>query len=301
MGHAPLLAVAAFLSTFLFALPFPAVVVAAALLGVLASRAGSTAFAGAGHGEGNGPQAAIALPSPDVAGARAAGLMALLLWGLLVAVAVLLWGGVWGDLARFFAQMAVVTFGGAYAVLAWVAEVAVERFHWLSPREMLDGLRLAETTPGPLILLVQFVGFLAAFRDPGGLAPLLAGMLGATLTVLVTFLPCFAWIFLGAPVAERMRENRALKAALASVTAAVVGVVANLALWFALQSLFGAHRPSGVPGTRFEVPLWESADRAGLALAGVALVAAFRFRAGPALLLAGGAVAGLGLKLAGLA
>jgi chromate transporter len=303
VGNATLLAlaVAAFAAIFVFAIPFPLVIALAALTGFLASRAGSTAFAGAGHGSEDGPEAAIALPPPDVAGARRAGLIAFLLWGLLAAIAALALGGIWRDLAGFFSQMAVVTFGGAYAVLAWVAQAAVERFGWLDPREMLDGLGLAETTPGPLILVLQFVGFLAAFRDPGSLPPVLAGLLGGTLTVLVTFLPCFAWIFLGAPVAERLRESKALKAALTAVTAAVVGVVANLALWFALQSLFGAHRPSGIPGTRFDVPVLASADWAGIALAAAALVAAFRFHAGLVPLLAGGALAGLLLRFSGLA
>jgi chromate transporter len=165
---------------------------------------------------------------------------------------------------------------------------------------MLDGLGLAETTPGPLILVLQFVGFLAAFRDPGALPPLVAGTLGAVLTIWVTFLPCFAWIFLGAPHAERLRANRALSAALAAVTAAVVGVIANLALWFALHSLFASHRPSTLPGTSFDIPLLASANLPAIMLSAAALVAAFRFRAGLLPLLGGSALAGLLLGLAGL-
>jgi chromate transporter len=166
---------------------------------------------------------------------------------------------------------------------------------------MLDGLGLAETTPGPLILVLQFIGFLAAYRAPGGLDPLLAGTLGAVLTVWVTFMPCFAWIFLGAPHAERLRSNRALSAALTAVTAAVVGVIANLALWFALHSLFAEHRPSAIPGVSLEWPVLSSANWPAILLALLALVAALRFKAGILPLLGGSALAGLLLGLAGLA
>src|SRR6185295_7098014 len=135
-------------------------------------------------------------------------------------------------------KMAVVTFGGAYAVLTCVAQQAVERFAWVTPAQMLDGLGLAESTPGPLIMVVQFVGFLAAYQLAGNEHALLAGVLGATLTVWVTFVPCFLWIFLGAPYIETLRGNLPLASALAAITAAVVGVIANLALWFAIHVLF---------------------------------------------------------------
>ncbi len=148
-------------------------------------------------------------------------------------------GSVWTQLGRFFSTMAVVTFGGAYAVLAYVAQAAVETYGWLQPGEMIDGLGLAETTPGPLILVLQFVGFLAGMRGAGDLPPLLAGSLGALLTLWVTFAPCFLWIFLGGPYVEALRGNRALSAALGAITAAVVGVIMNLALWFGLHVLFG--------------------------------------------------------------
>jgi chromate transporter len=127
--------------------------------------------------------------------------------------------------------------GGAYAALAYVAQQAVESLGWLAPGEMLDGLALAETTPGPLILVLSFVGFLAAFRLASGLDPLLAGALGATLATWVTFAPCFLWIFLGAPYVERLRANRKLAGALGAITAAVVGVILNLGLWFAYHTL----------------------------------------------------------------
>ncbi len=143
-------------------------------------------------------------------------------------------GSVFTQLGVFFSKMAVVTFGGAYAVLAYVAQQAVERFAWVTPAQMLDGLGLAESTPGPLIMVVQFVGFLAAYQAAGADHPLLAGALAAMLTVWVTFVPCFLWIFLGAPYIEALRGNVALGSALAAITAAVVGVIANLALWFAV-------------------------------------------------------------------
>ena len=145
---------------------------------------------------------------------------------------------VFSQIALFFSKMAMVTFGGAYAVLAYVAQQAVEHYGWLKPGEMLDGLGMAETTPGPLIMVLQFVGFMAAFRHPGPLSPLLAGTLGGLLATWVTFTPCFLWIFLGAPFAEKLRGVKALNAALSAITAAVVGVVLNLAVWFAVHTLF---------------------------------------------------------------
>jgi chromate transporter len=304
VGNATLgaLAVAAFLALHVFAAPFPLVILLAGLIGYGASRAGSMAFAGSsGHGTGEG--LVEALPLPPASGAVTAGMAFLGLWLLPVGLlaAALGPGHVFADIATFFSKLAVLTFGGAYAVLAWVAQAAVEQYGWLTAGEMLDGLGLAETTPGPLILVLQFVGFLAAYRDPGSLYPLLAGTLGAVLTVWVTFMPCFAWIFLGAPHAERLRSNKALSAALTAVTAAVVGVIANLALWFALHSLFAEHRPSGIPGTAFEWPVLASANWPANLLAAAALVAALRFRAGLLPLLAGMALAGMLLGLAGLA
>jgi chromate transporter len=151
------------------------------------------------------------------------------------------------QLGVFFSKMAVVTFGGAYAVLTYVAQQAVERFAWVTPAQMLDGLGLAESTPGPLIMVVQFVGFLAAYQVAAGDHALLSGVMGALLTVWVTFVPCFLWIFLGAPYIEALRGNVALASALAAITAAVVGVIANLALWFASHVLFVNLASSGVP------------------------------------------------------
>ncbi|GGB63559.1 chromate efflux transporter [Blastomonas aquatica] len=165
-----------------------------------------------------------------------------MLWALpLFAVWIVLGGDhVLMDIGLFFSQLAVVTFGGAYAVLAYMAQEAVQGFGWLQPGEMADGLGLAETTPGPLILVTQFVGFLAAYRDAAPFTPLLAGALGALLTLWVTFTPCFLWIFTFAPWIDRLQNARGLTGALAAITAAVVGVIANLSLWFALHVLFGS-------------------------------------------------------------
>jgi chromate transporter len=200
---------------------------------------------------------------------------------------------VFTEIAVFFSQMAVLTFGGAYAVLAWVAQAAVETHGWLQPGEMLDGLGMAETTPGPLIMVTQFVGFMGAFRDPGSLSPLTAGVLGGLLTTWVTFAPCFLWIFLGAPHVERLRGDRALSAALATITAAVVGVILNLAVWFALHVVFREVGRIGAGPLDMVWPVLGSLDPAATALAAAALVAAFRFGVGPAVLLAGAAAAGL--------
>ncbi|WP_337875372.1 chromate efflux transporter [Elioraea sp.] len=248
--HGPVavaLAVAAFAALFAFRLPFPLVVLGAGGIGLAAGLAGRTWFTGAAHGRaGAGPAVGAIdrlLDDPASAGlhrarattARRAGIAALVLW-LATVIAFALTGGVFGDIALFFAKMAVVTFGGAYAVLAWVAQDAVHLYRWITPGEMVDGLALAETTPGPTILVLQFVAHLAAFREGG----LRAGLTGGALCVFVTFAPSFAWIFLGGPSVERIAARRELASALAAITAAVVGVVANLALVVALPVLFGA-------------------------------------------------------------
>ena len=302
LGNRLLCAVAslAFIAIFIFAIPFPLVIMAAAAMGYAASRAGSNAFAG---NVGHGSQAIdISVPSPSARRAFRTGILFLALWLVPVALITAVLGPdhVFAQLAMFFSKLAVLTFGGAYAVLAWVAQAAVDQFGWLKPGEMLDGLGLAETTPGPLILVLQFVGFIAAYRDPGLLHPLLAGGLGAILTVWVTFMPCFAWIFLCAPYSEKLRANRELSAALVAVTAAVVGVIANLALWFALHNLFEDHQPSTLPGTAFEWPVLASANWPAILLSLAALIAALRFRLGLLPLLAGSAITGLLLAGAGI-
>jgi chromate transporter len=207
-------------------------------------------------------------------------------------------GHVFVAIAVFFSKAAVVTFGGAYSVLAYIAQQAVEVYGWLAPGEMLDGLGLAETTPGPLILVTAFVGFQGAYRNSGALDPLVAGALGAALTTWVTFVPCFLWIFLGAPWMEALRGRRALDAALSAITAAVVGVVLNLAVWFALHVLFGDVEARAVGPLRLWVPDLASLSPASLAIAAAALLAMLRAGAGMIPTLAASAAAGALWRLA---
>jgi chromate transporter len=206
---------------------------------------------------------------------------------------------IFSQIAVFFSKMAVVTFGGAYAVLAYVAQQAVETHGWLKPGEMLDGLGMAETTPGPLIMVLQFVGFMAAYRNPGSLQPMLAGTFGGLLATWVTFTPCFLWIFLGAPFIERLRGNKGLNAAFSAITAAVVGVILNLAIWFAVHSIFHATVPVRAFPFSFDAPLLTSVDPWALALALAAAVAIFRFKAGMIATLGACCAAGIVLYLLG--
>jgi len=304
-----LIAVAAiaFVAIFFFAVPFPLIIVGAALTGFVAERTGLLATGNGGHaGSDRSRDSHVAGREPATVRAelfRAARVAATWLFLWLAPVALLLAflgeGNVFTQIAVFFSKMAVITFGGAYAILAYVAQEAVENFHWLQPGEMLDGLGMAETTPGPLIMVLQFVGFMAAFRDPGGLSPLLAGTLGGLLATWVTFAPCFLWIFLGAPFVEKLRQSRALNAALSAITAAVVGVILNLAIWFAIHTLFRETVPVRGFGLDFDAPVPASVDPWGLALAVAAGVALFRFRAGMIPTLFGSALAGLALSVAG--
>ncbi len=228
------LAVAAFVGLFLFDLPFPLIVLGSGVIGM-----------------------AVAAKRPDLLALKPGKVGEVLPdrpWRTTI-LSIALWGAVWGapmllialtlgqdhvlwDIGAFFSQLAIVTFGGAYAVLAYMAQEAVQGFGWLRPREIADGLGLAETTPGPLILVTQFVGYLAAFRAPEPFSPVVAGLLGAGLTTWVTFAPCFLWIFALAPWIDRLGNAVRLKGGLAAVTAAVVGVIANLTAWFALHVLF---------------------------------------------------------------
>jgi len=290
------LAAAAFVAIFAFGVPFPLIILAAGLVGFTVARRRPELLIGAGSAAGDGAPDREEQPG-ERGWRRAGGLLALYggLWiAPIVAVAVLLGtASVYPAIALFFSKMAVVTFGGAYAVLAYVAQQAVETHGWLRPGEMLDGLALAETTPGPLILVLTYVGFLAAFRDPGGLAPLAGGLLGAVLTTWVTFVPCFLWIFLGAPHVERLAGNRALAGALAAITAAVVGVILNLAVWFALHTLFGAVGTLALGPFAPPWPVWSTLDPVALALAAAAMLAMLRFGVGMLPTLALAAAAGL--------
>lgn len=205
----------------------------------------------------------------------------LALWVAPVLLAFALAGGggnVFTDQGIFFGGLAMVSFGGAYAVLSYVAQAAVGTYGWLSASEMVRGLALAETTPGPLIMVVQFVAFLAAYRNPGDLDPLVAGVLGALLTTWVTFVPSFLFIFLGAPYVERLRGNRPLRAALEGVTASIVGVIANLALYFAVHTLFSQSREVASGPFSLELPVWSTYIWEAWLVAGVAAFLVFRVK-----------------------
>ncbi|AJA62819.1 MULTISPECIES: chromate efflux transporter [Bradyrhizobium] len=304
------LAAIAFVAIFFFAVPFPIIIIAAGVIGYVGARAGRPEFAPAGHGHGGGTAVidsmlGEAVPEhvrPNTARAIRVGALWLALW--LVPVVALLWilgqASVFSQIALFFSKMALVTFGGAYAVLAYVAQQAVEHYHWLKPHEMLDGLGMAETTPGPLIMVLQFVGFMAAYRDPGGLSPMLAATLGGLLATWVTFTPCFLWIFVGAPYIERLRGNPGLAGALGAITAAVVGVILNLSIWFALHTLFRETVPVHAFPLSFDRPVLSSVDVPALVLSIAAATAIFRFKLGMLTVLAGSCAAGVALRLVGV-
>jgi chromate transporter len=296
------LAAAAFVALFFLDLPFPLVIIGAGLIGYVGGRVDPERFAVIG-----GHQPAGATPAVDAlldgeldhaqpSLARAARVLAIWLPLWLGPLALIVWtlgpGDVFSQIGIFFSKMAVVTFGGAYAVLAYVAQEAVEHYRWLSASEMLDGLGMAETTPGPLIMVLQFVGFLAAFRSPGALNPYAAGVFASVLTTWVTFTPCFLWIFLGAPYVERLRGNRALSAALSAITAAVVGVILNLAVWFALHLAFGEVNEVRAYGLKLQVPVLATINVASVVLAIAALVAMLRFKVGMLPVIAASALIG---------
>jgi chromate transporter len=291
-----LIAAAAFVAIFALAVPFPAIVLGAGLLGLALERARPGALENANASSTGAPEGGLAA-TPSNAGRRALRVLAfgLAAWWipLLGVIAIRGWQDVLSQEAVYFSQAAMVTFGGAYAVLAYVNQAAVGHFGWLLPGQMLDGLALAETTPGPLILVLEFVGFVAAWRNPGGLDPLLAGVLGATVTVWATFAPCFLWIFLGAPFIERLRGNRSLAAALSGITAAVVGVMLNLAVWFALHALFGTVEEVAVLGLTLPVVRPKDLDLVTLGLAVLCFVGQWRFSWGLVPVIAGSAGAGL--------
>jgi chromate transporter len=287
------IAAAAFISLSLFHIPFPLVVLGAAFAGWVMgrdTRSGAHVTDTSELSEGVGWR-------------RTARVIAvcLVLWWAPVALlaAVFGAGSVWVTEGLFFGRAATVTFGGAYAVLAYVAQQAAGHYGWLAPGEMLDGLGMAETTPGPLILVVQFVAFLGAWRDPGPLPPLAAGLLGATLTAWVTFAPSFLFIFAGAPYVERLRGNRGLSASLAGITAAVVGVILNLAVWFALHVLFARVGQVDAGPFHLLVPDWRTLDVASLLIAIGAAFAMFRLKWGMLPTLAAAVAAGMAVRLIG--
>ncbi len=304
LGHPALVAMAvgAFVALAAFAVPFPVVVAAAALLGWALGRWAPSVLQWAqGHGHQDDgpppliPDDALHTEKPDARHAAKVLAIGLALWGTPVLAFALTTGtsSIFVDQGLFFSGTALVTFGGAYAVLAFVAQRAVEVYGWLAPGEMVRGLALAETTPGPLIMVVQFVAFVGAYRDPGSLDPWVAAVLAALLTTWVTFVPCFLFIFLGAPHVERLRGNRSLSAALTGVTAAVVGVIANLAVYFALHTLFAETREATAGPVTVELPVLSTVEPFAVATAVIAALLLFVARW--SVLRTLGVCAGLGL------
>ena len=262
------LAIGAFLSLVLFSVPFPLVILVAGVVGVIANKKSVS------------NDAEPALAQPKASHPLRIIMIGLTLWFLPIAIAAVALGRdhVFVDEGLFFSGTAVVTFGGAYAVLSFVAQRAVNVFHWLLPGEMVNGLALAETTPGPLIMVVQYVAFLGAFRNAGTMNPWVAGIVGSSLVVWVTFVPCFLFVFLGAPYVERLRTNRSLSAAMSAVSAAVVGVIANLSVYFSLHTLFvnTTHTNYGI--LRITLPAWDSVNVRALVLTALACVLVFRYK-----------------------
>jgi chromate transporter len=283
------LAGAAFVAIFVFGVGFPFIILGAALLGWAGHRAWPGQFGAAAP---HGPAAsaggrsvfnddAAATRRPALARTLGTAALWLAIWWVPVLALVLVFGAghIFVAEGLFFSRVAVVTFGGAYAVLAYIAQQAVDVYGWLAPGEMLDGLGMAETTPGPLIQVVQFVGFMGAYRHPGGFDPVVAGIIGSVVTTWVTFAPCFLWIFVGAPYVEYLRGRPALGAVLGAITAAVVGVILNLALWFGIHTLFRETAHVGAPFD-MTLPVLRSVDPAALGIGVVAFVVLFVLRWG---------------------
>jgi chromate transporter len=303
LKHPALLVIAAsaFVAIFFVKVPFPLIVAGAGLIGLVGGRLAPGVFKSSGHGDTEEDDILIG----DSIGERRThrlGLKSLRVllvglvvwWGpLLVVMAIRGSDDTLSKEAVFFSQAAMVTFGGAYAVLAYINQAAVQHFGWLQPGEMVTGLGLAESTPGPLIMVTEFVGFLGAYHFPGGLNPVVAGVLGAIVTTWATFAPCFLWIFLGAPYIERLRGNKALNSALSAVTAAVVGVILNLAVTFGIAALFDNVRQGQWLRVTFPVPLLSSLDLFAAALAFVGFVALWKYKVNVLVVVGVSAIAGL--------
>jgi chromate transporter len=301
-----ILAALAFVAIFFFDVPFPIIILSAGLTGFIGGKFREDKFyVIKGHESKGGEsveQEGFVITDdvanhaqPSLLRALRVAVICFLLWFAPLALLISTFGkdSVFVTEGVFFSKAAVVTFGGAYAVLAYIAQEAVNTYGWLRPGEMLDGLGMAETTPGPLIMVVQFVGFMGAYRHPGTLDPLIAGVLGSIMTTWVTFVPCFLWIFLGAPYIEYLRGNKSLSIALSAITAAVVGVILNLAVWFSLHTLFRAVNEIHTLGMRLQVPVLHSIDLVSLLIAVGAFVAMFRYRLSMIPTLTGSAFIGL--------
>jgi chromate transporter len=276
---------AAFVALFVFSVPFPVIIAVAAAAGWLLGRLRPAAAGVTDHDPADVappviPDDALHTEPPGLRRSLRVLLTGVVVWGVPVAVAAVALGtdSTITTEGLFFTGTALVTFGGAYAVLSYVAHQAVSVYGWLGAREMVRGLALAETTPGPLIMVVQFVAFVGAYRSPGSLDPWVAAFLGALLTTWVTFVPCFVFIFLGAPYVERLRGNRSLSAALTGVTAAVVGVIANLAAYFATHTLFSDTSDVDRGPLAMELPDLSSLRPLAVAIAVLAGVLVFRLR-----------------------
>ena len=304
-------ATAAFLCIFVLNVPFPWIVIGAGLLGWVAQtfRPGRPVPPPNPGEKSPDPESAYLINESTPSTVRPTAWRAVLvvgifggLWALPLAILYMMLGdkSVYFRLGLYFSKAAVVTFGGAYAVLAYVAQEAVSTYGWLRPGEMLDGLGMAETTPGPLIMVLQFVGYMAAYRAGGGGLPAwLAGALGGLVTTWVTFVPCFLWVFLGAPYIERIRHHKRLGAAMACITAAVVGVILNLAVWFAVHTVFGVVDSVPIGPFSLQVPQWHTVSWFSAAIAAGAIVAVFGFRMPMFLTLGLGVAAGVVAKIAG--
>ncbi len=283
------IAATAFIALFAFHVPFPLIVLAAGVLGLCGGKwLPDTFFLLRGHKADAKAleltpvveEAALTHVAPSWGRTLRVGVTCLLLWFVPLG-ALTAWLGrdhVLVQQGEFFSKAAVVTFGGAYAVLPYVRENAVERYDWVTDGEMIDGLGMAETTPGPLIQVVQYVAFLGAYRQPAPFSPIAAGVYASLITTWVTYVPCFLYIFVGAPYVERMRTSALWSSGLSAVTAAVVGVVLNLAAWFALRTLFTAHATWAFPGGSLEVPVWTSIDWPAALIAVVAAVTLIRLK-----------------------
>ena len=301
-------ATTSFVAIFFFGVPFPLLILIAGLIGFIGGRIWPERFivikghGAAGTADAAGAETEVPLHSVPPSLWRSVKVSAIFLTLWFVPI-VLFWvrlgpSSVYVQEGLFFSQAATVTFGGAYSVLAYVAQQAVEKYEWLQPGEMLDGLGMAETTPGPLIMVVQFVGFMGAYRNPGPFSPLVGGIVGSLLTTWVTFVPCFFWIFLGAPYIEQLRGNRLLSAALSSITAAVVGVVLNLAVWFSLHTLFQRVTAEHFLGMRLLIPDVSTVDLPACIVAMLACLLTFYWKRGMVVTLAASALFGVALFVA---
>ena len=297
------IAAAAFVGIYFFKVPFPVIVLGAAAIGAIGRRvlpasfplpATSTALAQGDYLiDQRMAQGELSHTVHSLRRSIFVLVVCVTLWIAPIVIVVSIFGrdSIFAEQGVFFGEAALVTFGGAYAVLAYVAQRAVETYAWLTPGEMLDGLALAETTPGPLIMVIQYVAFVAAFRHSGNLTPYGAGVLGSLLTTWVTFLPCFLWIFLGAPYVEALRNNRTIHAALSAITAAVVGVILNLSVWFAVHTIFQTKMQTFGP-IFIDMPIWPSIQVAALVLSIGALLAMLRFKVSVVWTLLGAAILG---------